>query len=150
ALTAEFSVELIIICSDSAARSGATPRGRLGCARRSRGNRGRRTMRISSWVAAASAAFFVLVSAVAQPAQARDIVGFSGYPPGTVVVRTTERALYYVLGYGRAVRYPVGVGRAGKQWSGAAMITGKYLKPAWTPPDEVKRDKPDLPNVTPG
>jgi lipoprotein-anchoring transpeptidase ErfK/SrfK len=107
-------------------------------------------MRISSWVAAASAAFFVLMSGVAQPAQARDIVGFSGYSPGTVVVRTNERALYYVLGYGRAVRYPVGVGRAGKQWSGAAMITGKYLKPAWTPPAEVKRDKPDLPNVTPG
>ena len=67
-------------------------------------------------------------------AYARDIVGFSGpYTPGTVVVKTSERSLYYVLGNGRAVRYPVGVGRAGKQWSGTAIINGKYLHPAWTP-----------------
>ena len=76
-------------------------------------------------------------------AHARDIVGFSGpYLPGTVVVKTSERSLYYVLGNGRAVRYPVGVGRAGKQWSGTAIINGKYLHPAWTPPAEVKRDSP--------
>ena len=63
------------------------------------------------------------------------------------MVKTSERALYYVLGNGKAMRYPVGVGRAGKQWSGTARISGKYLKPAWSPPEEVKRDKPSLPNV---
>ena len=63
-------------------------------------------------------------------------------------MRTNERALYYVLGNGRAVRYPVGVGRAGKQWAGTA-ISGKYLRPAWTPPAKY-HDKPDLPNVIPG
>src|SRR5438067_6414068 len=109
-------------------------------------------MQLSRWASAASAAlFFAATTAIPQPAQARDIVGFSGgYAAGTIVVRTNERALYYVLGNGRAVRYPVGVGRAGKQWSGSAVITGKYLRPAWTPPAEVRRDKPDLPNVTPG
>jgi lipoprotein-anchoring transpeptidase ErfK/SrfK len=107
-------------------------------------------MRLSRWLAAASAAFFVAITACAQPAQAGQIVGFSGYSGGTIVVRTNERALYYVLGNGRAVRYPVGVGRAGKQWSGTAMISGKYLRPAWTPPAEVKHDKPYLPNVIPG
>jgi lipoprotein-anchoring transpeptidase ErfK/SrfK len=107
-------------------------------------------MRLSSWLAAGLAALSVAMTAVAQPAQAGQIVGFSGYSGGTVVVRTNERALYYVIGNGRAVRYPVGVGRAGKQWSGSAIITGKYLRPAWTPPAEVKRDKPYLPNVTPG
>jgi lipoprotein-anchoring transpeptidase ErfK/SrfK len=66
-----------------------------------------------------------------------------------VVVRTNERSLYYVLGNGQAVRYPVGVGRAGKQWSGTAIINGKYLHPAWTPPAEVRHDKPNLPNVIP-
>ena len=40
------------------------------------------------------------------------------YTPGTIVVRTNERRLYYVLGGGQAIAYPVGVGRAGKQWSG--------------------------------
>ena len=81
----------------------------------------------------------------------RDIIGFSGgYAAGTVVVRTSERSLYYVLGNGQAVRYTVGVGRAGKQWSGTAIINGKYLHPAWTPPVEIKHDKPNLPDVIPG
>ena len=86
-----------------------------------------------------------------QSAQAREVVGFSGnYSTGTIVVKTNERALYYVLGNGKALRYPVGVGRAGKQWTGTAMINGKQLKPAWAPPAEVKRDKPSLPAVIPG
>src|SRR5919204_5880999 len=100
-------------------------------------------------LAACGAALF-LISAT-QLAQARELVGFSDpYPNGTVVVKTSERALYYVLGNGKAVRYPVGVGRAGKQWTGTAMIDGKYLRPAWSPPAEVKRDKPSLPNVIAG
>src|SRR5436189_197570 len=79
------------------------------------------------------------------------VVGISGaYSSGTVVVKTSERALYYVLGNGKAVRYPVGVGRVGKQWTGTAYINSKQLRPAWTPPAEVKRDKPSLPNVIPG
>ena len=35
------------------------------------------------------------------------------YPPGTIVVKTGERHLYLVVGAGQAIRYPVGVGRAG-------------------------------------
>jgi lipoprotein-anchoring transpeptidase ErfK/SrfK len=48
------------------------------------------------------------------------------------------------------VRYPVGVGRAGKQWAGTTRIDGKYRNPAWSPPSEVKRDKPNMPDVIPG
>jgi lipoprotein-anchoring transpeptidase ErfK/SrfK len=109
-------------------------------------------MQLSRWLAAASAAFVLAATtAIAERAQARDIVGFSGgYMAGTVVVKTGERSLYYVLGNGRAVRYPVGVGRAGKQWAGTAIVSGKYLHPAWTPPAEVRHDKPNLPNVIPG
>src|SRR4030088_1685051 len=44
----------------------------------------------------------------------------------------------------------VGVGRAGKQWAGTSRIEGKYIRPAWSPPDEVRRDKPSLPDVIPG
>ncbi len=87
----------------------------------------------------------------AGPAFARDVVTFAdATAAGTIVVRTGERRLYYVLGDGRAVRYPVGVGRPGKQWAGRTFIDGKYLHPAWTPPREVKRDKPRLPDVIPG
>jgi lipoprotein-anchoring transpeptidase ErfK/SrfK len=70
--------------------------------------------------------------------------------PGTIIVRTNERRLYYVTGVGQAIRYPVGVGRAGKEWAGASYITGKYSHPAWSPPAEVRRDKPNLPQVIAG
>jgi len=88
----------------------------------------------------------------AQPVKAREVVAFRdpGVSAGTVVVRTHERRLYYVLGDGRAIRYPVGVGRAGKQWAGTTRIDGKYVKPAWAPPKEVKRDKPSIPDLIPG
>jgi len=100
---------------------------------------------------AALSAALLLAATMPQLAQAREIVGFSdAYSSGTVVVKTSERALYYVLGNGKAVRYPVGVGRAGKQWTGTAFISGKQLRPAWSPPAEVKRDKPSLPDVIPG
>ena len=70
--------------------------------------------------------------------------------PGTIIVRTQERRLYYVTGAGQAISYPVGVGRVGKQWSGRSYISGKYTHPAWSPPAEVRRDKPYLPHVIPG
>jgi lipoprotein-anchoring transpeptidase ErfK/SrfK len=100
---------------------------------------------------AASAA--ILVAAFgAQPVEAREVVAFRdpGVAAGTVVVRQHERRLYYVLGDGRAIRYPVGVGKAGKQWAGTTRIDGKYVKPAWSPPKEVKRDKPSIPDLIPG
>ena len=53
------------------------------------------------------------------------------YLPGTIVIRTNERALYYFVGMGEAIRYPVGVGRLGMQWTGTAFIDGKYIRPAW-------------------
>ena len=109
-------------------------------------------MHRSRRTASASAAFLLAaIAALPQPARAGAIVGFSGnYSAGTVVVKTHERSLYLVLGNGTAMRYPVGVGRAGKQWTGTSMITGKHLKPAWAPPPEVKRDNPNLPAVIPG
>jgi lipoprotein-anchoring transpeptidase ErfK/SrfK len=72
------------------------------------------------------------------------------FMPGTIVVRTGERHLYYFTGYGQAIRYPVGVGRAGKQWSGTSYINGKYVHPDWSPPAAVRRDKPNLPKVIRG
>src|SRR5262245_30534290 len=100
---------------------------------------------------AALSVALLLAATLPQLAQAREIVGFSdSYSSGTVVVKTNERALYYVLGNGKAVRYPVGVGRRGKQWTGTAFITSKQLRPAWSPPAEVKHDKPSLPDVIAG
>jgi lipoprotein-anchoring transpeptidase ErfK/SrfK len=93
------------------------------------------------------------VTAIALPgvADARQPVSFKeDFAPGTVVVKHSQRRLYLVLGGGKAIRYPVGVGRAGKSWFGTRYIDSKRLKPAWSPPAEVKRDNPRLPNVIPG
>jgi len=81
---------------------------------------------------------------------AREIVHFNGYSAGTIVVKTSERRLYYVLGDGRAIRYPVGVGRAGMQWAGTAFIDGKYISPAWEAPESIRGDYRRLPRVVPG
>jgi lipoprotein-anchoring transpeptidase ErfK/SrfK len=105
-----------------------------------------------SLAAVTAAAGLLAILAAPQPAQARgDVVAFNGgYSAGTVVVKTNERRLYFVMGDGRAIRYPVGVGKAGKQWAGTSRIDGKYIKPAWSPPAEVKRDNPRLPDVIAG
>src|SRR5260370_38275343 len=89
----------------------------------------------------------ITTQAEAQP----DVVGFRGdYSPGTIVVKTNERHLYLVVDQDHAVRYPVGVGKSGKQWAGTTRIDGKYRNPAWSPPAEVKRNKPSMPDVIPG
>lgn len=83
--------------------------------------------------------------------EAREMVGFAdAVPPGTIVIRSAERSLYLVGRDGTAIRYPVAVGKPGKQWYGWARVDGKYVEPAWSPPDEVKRDNPRLPDVIPG
>src|SRR3981189_3485951 len=107
---------------------------------------------MSLGIAGALAATIGAGMLLATQAEARpDVVGFRGeYSPGTIIVKTNERRLYYVVDQGHAVRYPVGVGRAGKQWAGTTRIDGKYRNPAWSPPREVKRDKPSMPDVIPG
>jgi lipoprotein-anchoring transpeptidase ErfK/SrfK len=106
------------------------------------------SMRIAVALVATIGAGLVMADA----AQARsEMVGVRGeYSPGTIVVRTSERHLYLILDEGHAMRYPVGVGKAGKQWAGTTRIDGKYLNPAWSPPSEVKHDKPNMPDVIPG
>ena len=99
-------------------------------------------------VAAFAAALPCLAAA---PASAREVVAFDGgAAAGTIVVSTTQRKLYYVLGDGRAIRYPVGVGKPGKQWTGETHIDGMHLRPAWSPPAAVKRDNPRMPNLIAG
>jgi lipoprotein-anchoring transpeptidase ErfK/SrfK len=54
--------------------------------------------------------------------------------PGSILVKTSERKLYYVLPNGEALRYPVGVGRDGFTWSGRNHIARKAQWPTWRPP----------------
>ncbi len=64
--------------------------------------------------------------------------------PGTVIVDTRSFYLYHVEPGGTAMRYGVGLGRAGFAWSGRARIAWKRKWPKWTPPEEMIRREPDL------
>lgn len=61
------------------------------------------------------------------------------YKPGTIVVDTPARRLYYVLGDGKAIRYGVGVGRAGLAFAGSAYVGRKAEWPSWTPTANMQR-----------
>jgi lipoprotein-anchoring transpeptidase ErfK/SrfK len=66
------------------------------------------------------------------------IVDFpSSERPGTIIIRTGERALYRVMGGGKAKRYLVAVGKEGFSWAGTARVGMKRVNPRWTPPPEM-------------
>jgi lipoprotein-anchoring transpeptidase ErfK/SrfK len=95
----------------------------------------RRTHRI---LAAATYLFTTLL--IAPAALAGTIVPFDDkVAPGTILIKTSERRLYLVLDDERAVRYSVGVGKAGMQWSGRSSITGKFIKPDFVMPNDLRR-----------
>ena len=102
------------------------------------------------WLSLMLVASLQLPQRAAAAAVQVESVTLSNYEVGTVVVMTSDRRLFYVLGNGRALSYPVAVGKRGKTWTGMAHVDGKYLNPAWSPPDELRRDKPNLPTVIPG
>ncbi len=79
------------------------------------------------------------------------IVDYDGrYRPGTIIVDTEERRLYFVMEGGKAKKYGIGVGRPGFQWAGSHSITRKAEWPGWTPPPAMRRRQPDLPHFMPG
>jgi lipoprotein-anchoring transpeptidase ErfK/SrfK len=81
----------------------------------------------------------------------RDVVRWDkGFAPGTVVVSTRERRLYYVLANRQAIRYGVGVGREGFTWSGTKTVSLKREWPDWRPPQQMLRRRPDLPRYMSG
>jgi lipoprotein-anchoring transpeptidase ErfK/SrfK len=71
-------------------------------------------------------------------------------PPGTIIVQTSERFLYVVQGNNRALRYGIGVGRDGFQWSGLLKISRKAEWPDWVPPPEMIARQPYLPRFMAG
>jgi lipoprotein-anchoring transpeptidase ErfK/SrfK len=85
------------------------------------------------------------------PRLLRQEVAYTGTePPGTVVIDTPNHFLYLVESEGRAIRYGIGVGRAGFTWSGRHAVSGKKEWPDWVPPDEMIKRQPYLPHFVAG
>ena len=64
--------------------------------------------------------------------------------PGTVIVDTKDKFLYLVMADGKAMRYGIGVGREGFEWSGTTRVAMKREWPTWTPPSEMIKRQPEL------
>ncbi|WP_332684204.1 L,D-transpeptidase [Bosea sp. (in: a-proteobacteria)] len=88
---------------------------------------------------------------VSEGPYARQVVFFrTNEPPGTLVVHTSERFVYLVQGNNRALRYGIGVGREGFQWSGLVRVSRKSEWPDWRPPPEMLARQPYLPRFMAG
>ena len=71
--------------------------------------------------------------------------------PGTVVIDSDARYLYYVMPSGKAIRYGVTVGEEALTWSGIAKVGRKEEWPSWTPTADTKQRLGNLPSyVAPG
>ncbi len=80
----------------------------------------------------------------------RDEVAFETKErPGTVIVDTQTKNLYYVTGANRALRYRIGVGREGFGWTGTVNVGRKAKWPDWRPPAEMRKRDPSLPEYVP-
>lgn len=81
----------------------------------------------------------------------RETISYNGlYSPGTILISASERRLYFVLSDHQAIKYGVGVGRPGFEWSGVKHIADKREWPDWTPPPQMLRRRPDLPRYMEG
>ena len=74
----------------------------------------------------------------------------SNEPPGTIVIQTADRFLYLVRDSKTAIRYGIGVGREGFQWSGLVKVARKQEWPDWRPPPEMIQRQPYLPRFMAG
>lgn len=75
----------------------------------------------------------------------RQVVDFpTTEAPGTVIINTGARQLYFITGNGKAIRYGIAVGKAGFEWSGEARVTNRRAWPTWTPPPEMIERNPKL------
>lgn len=84
------------------------------------------------------------------PVVAKEVVSFAGnHAPGTIIIVNSERRLYYVLGDGRAIVYPVAVGKPGDVWTGESVVTRKTKNPGWSPTPSMRRRNPRLPRYVP-
>ncbi len=75
----------------------------------------------------------------------RQLVDYrTSHRAGTLIVDTKRRYLYLIERNGKAMRYGIGVGKAGFEWSGTANVAWKQEWPKWTPPNEMIARRPDL------
>jgi lipoprotein-anchoring transpeptidase ErfK/SrfK len=71
------------------------------------------------------------------------------HPAGTIVVSNKQRLLYFSLGQGKAITYPVAIGKPGKIYRGTTRITRMVKNPGWRPTPNMRKRDPSLPAFVP-
>ena len=69
---------------------------------------------------------------------------------GSIIINSKSNELYYVLGYGKAVKYRVATARKGFEWKGTHKVSSKTQWPDWRPPTEMRVRHPELPTFMKG
>jgi lipoprotein-anchoring transpeptidase ErfK/SrfK len=77
------------------------------------------------------------------------VTNVTGEKPGTIVIDTAHRQLFYVINERHAMRYGVAVGATGKSWTGRAVVGRKAKWPQWYPTDEMRSEARGLPASIP-
>lgn len=110
-----------------------------------------RFMGVARSLIAASVLMTAAFAGAAAKADAPDfkrgqIVNFTAqHEPGSIVIVTKDRALYYILGDGKAVKYKVATAKRGFEWRGTNAVSAKVKWPDWRPPAQMRKRRPDLP-----
>ena len=91
-----------------------------------------------------------MARAQVSPIPREEVVYTDKHRPGTIVISTSDRRLYYVMAGGRAISYGIGVGRPGFEWAGTSSVSQKREWPDWRPPAQMLKRRPDLPAYMPG
>lgn len=94
----------------------------------------------------------VVLAALSSTAHANETIKFTDqrFKPGTIVIRTNEKNLYFVTAPGEAIRYRIAVGKIGAGWSGVKHVAQMDVEPAWAAPDALRKDKSYPATVVPG
>jgi lipoprotein-anchoring transpeptidase ErfK/SrfK len=85
-----------------------------------------------------------------EPREPRTIALKTNEREGTVLINSSRRELYYVLGDGLAYRYKIAVGKEGFSWAGTERVSNISEWPDWYPPKEMRERKPELPEMMEG
>lgn len=105
-------------------------------------------MNLRRFVAAAAAFLGFLTFSPTSALGASEVVNlpenYSSIRPGTIMIHTSGRALYFVLENNQAIKYPVAVPKRGKEWSGWTYVSRKHWMPEWMAPASVVKDHPEL------
>ena len=78
------------------------------------------------------------------PYQRYLVTNTTGEPPGTIVVDTPYKKLYFTLKDGKAIQYPVATGAEAYGWTGVARVGRMVEWPAWMPTNSIMERWPEF------